>query len=474
MKMTVFLDLGKAFHHLDMGKLVRKQVQVHGHNGRVFTRYQWVSPGEASTGHGVRKIENKEQMKQAFAHGVHEHPDFDRSLKHQGVDLADHDFKKHPHFFLPETKESSSQGKDLDNHYSHGSKVDHKVYNDEDFTPDSKSEKAPKPTSKVDRSAPSHERYANDKRIQPIIEALNAESLHDREDGADKYNGLLNCVIRNQEALFDTLNDQVSDDPDTDDHTKKVQKRNIKLLNLNPNGMLMAHPTIARAAVNKFLGEKYADQCRAVLSRANLTINCNTDHVDDILSNGYSGATLHDYVKNNLTPDSQVLFHSIVGGSKNTKQCIDAMDSAMDRVPKRDRESWGNVINRAEAELVKVGLTIKEAKPCYVALNPIGSSEGSCPFYGDAHVIVDNSILSHCTATTNDSFDEDAFNVPKVHDMDHLRDMFLLRQVQKGYDMHDPEQWILPAYDSDIRMELQYHKPSISKDKLSLGARELN
>lgn len=40
--MELYLDLIKGY--LNTGKLVKRQVQVHGHNGKVFSRMQWVDP----------------------------------------------------------------------------------------------------------------------------------------------------------------------------------------------------------------------------------------------------------------------------------------------------------------------------------------------------------------------------------------------------------------------------------------------
>jgi len=147
MSASIFLDLCKSFHHLDVGKLVKKPVQVKGKNGKTFTRMQWVSPAQASTGNGVRKISSESDLRTAFSHGIHEHPDFEASLKDQGVDLATHDFKKHPHFFLAETKESAAQAGGYEQgHFGHEEtilSVDHKLYQDSDFEP--KKKPAPKP-----------------------------------------------------------------------------------------------------------------------------------------------------------------------------------------------------------------------------------------------------------------------------------------------------------------------------------------
>jgi hypothetical protein len=65
--MDLYLDLYKS--RLNTAKLVKKQVHVRGKDGKVFTRMQWVSPGEASTGYGTRHIGQEHQLKQPLPMG---------------------------------------------------------------------------------------------------------------------------------------------------------------------------------------------------------------------------------------------------------------------------------------------------------------------------------------------------------------------------------------------------------------------
>jgi hypothetical protein len=94
---------------------------------------QWVSPEQASTGHGVRRISSARDMQEAKSHGIHHHPQFWDALKDQGLDphtMGEHSFRHHPHFFLPETEESADEARFYANHSPHGSgRVrNHKVY----------------------------------------------------------------------------------------------------------------------------------------------------------------------------------------------------------------------------------------------------------------------------------------------------------------------------------------------------------
>lgn len=102
----LYIDLAKA---LNTAKLVKRMVQVRGQGGKIFTRMQWVDPHDASTGQGVRKVSSEEDLQRAHKHGIDQHPGYHQALQDQGVDLQHHDFKKHPHFYLPETEHSRKQ-----------------------------------------------------------------------------------------------------------------------------------------------------------------------------------------------------------------------------------------------------------------------------------------------------------------------------------------------------------------------------
>lgn len=131
---NLYLDLEKSMRRLNFAKLVKKPVQVHGHDGSVFTRYQWVSPGDASTGHGVRVIKNKSDFNLAVSEGVKDHPQYKEALKAQGInpDLSNHVWGEHPHFYLPETEESKDSHFEWFgdvSHIHHGSdEKNHKIH----------------------------------------------------------------------------------------------------------------------------------------------------------------------------------------------------------------------------------------------------------------------------------------------------------------------------------------------------------
>lgn len=115
-----YIDISKGV--LNTSRLTKKAVQVKGKDGKTFTRMQWVDPNQGSTGHGIRTIRNKEDFDNAIKDGIDRHPEYENALKHQGVDLANHDFDAHPPFHLPETLKTGLEAevfKNRDNHVPH-------------------------------------------------------------------------------------------------------------------------------------------------------------------------------------------------------------------------------------------------------------------------------------------------------------------------------------------------------------------
>lgn len=120
---SLYIDLEKG--RLNTAHLVRKPIQVRGKNGKIHTRMAWVKPWEASTGHGVRAIHSREDLKQAKEDGVHLHPHTRDAMKHQGITTPDHlehaINHKHP-LYLPETLHSAiaASVREDANHIAHG------------------------------------------------------------------------------------------------------------------------------------------------------------------------------------------------------------------------------------------------------------------------------------------------------------------------------------------------------------------
>lgn len=110
---------------MNTAKLVKKQVTVHGAQGKMFTRMQWVNPHDASTGHGIRAIHNVNELSVARDHGIATHPEFNTALQHQGISnprQLQHSIANGYPLFLPETEHTARMAKHegASNHLPHG------------------------------------------------------------------------------------------------------------------------------------------------------------------------------------------------------------------------------------------------------------------------------------------------------------------------------------------------------------------
>lgn len=163
----LYIDLSKGF--LNTSKLVKKPIQVHGANGKVFTRMMWVSPDEAptvhkeaikddkykpsrthigkqidfssivtkpmnayvggkkvtinqiedpeqlNTGHGFRIINSNYSMYIALKDGMGSHTQYEAALHAQGMDdftlknITEREWSHLPPIILPETPYSRSR-----------------------------------------------------------------------------------------------------------------------------------------------------------------------------------------------------------------------------------------------------------------------------------------------------------------------------------------------------------------------------
>jgi hypothetical protein len=86
--MELFIDLNKG--RIDTSKLVRKPVQVHGKNGKMFIRMQWVDP---KTGQPVSKEGKPQQPKTGDGGKPPRDPDkggIDKSKLKEGTNIEDH------------------------------------------------------------------------------------------------------------------------------------------------------------------------------------------------------------------------------------------------------------------------------------------------------------------------------------------------------------------------------------------------
>jgi hypothetical protein len=477
--MELYLDLNKSM--LNFAKLVKKQVQVRGKNGKVFTRMQWVSPGEASSGMGVRMVNTKKGWEDAKKDGIHHHPDYHAALKDQGVHedtFEDH----HPHFFLPETEDSYNNRNDrleeIEKKHGFGAVVDageheytydhefeppdhvHKVYNEFHFVP-----REPKPTD-VDE-----EKFLQEHGIHPEVHAV-AKSIESLDLDNHKYDYtkieemMRDIALNHWHTLKSHIEDKIRTDlpDDNDPDTKFI--RNVQLNALKNGDMnhalnMAQHPIVARAAVNKILGKHTADKWRDHIKDASLSVNFPGMHKEAIQRDGYKSSQLTDYIKKHIGEHGLDKLEEAIANHDNFHDQIQALDSLPEM-------SWSDVIQRATAEHDAIGLELEDRKPTYVALNPTNRDTGAASFYGNRWLKVNGDILKHCTATLDDSFNTSK-SFAKVWSMDHLKDIFILKQLERGQgEGNSDSEWATDW--GDIPIELQYHKPELTPDQFELMA----
>ena len=477
--MELYINLYKAV--LDFAKLVKKPVQVRGKNGKVFTRMQWVNPEKASTGHGVRMIRTKEGFKRALQDGIDKHPHFHETLRDQGVDpdtFEDH----HPHFFLPETEESvknrDKRQMELEEKHGYGAVIEdddhaytyahgheppehmHKIYDEHHFV--GKGEEH----EELDEEAFMH-KYG----IHPEIHRIILDEIHnnDRLEGMHPMDQLYE-ISKGIHKHWNTIKKHI------ENHIKSTVEdtfaRNVQLGALRDGDMLHhlsagAHPQIARATVNKILGEGLANKFRKDMENCNLSINFPEMHLDNIQEKGYFPSTLESFIEKK---------HGEKGVEKLNKILSDPdLEDPIDAIEELGEEFGYGVRERAMAEYKAIGLLPGDDKPVYMAFNPLNSKEGAAPYYGKRWLKITDvdNVLNHSTATFDDSF-ATSNSVPKIWNMEHLKDMFILKSISKHFDMdkiveygeEGYEPW--HRYKGEIPIELHYHKGSLSPDQFEI------
>ncbi|MNW28675.1 hypothetical protein D3C74_55060 [compost metagenome] len=128
-KIGLYLDLNKA---MDTTKLVKKPIQVHGENGKTFTRMQWVDPNTGqpvSQKHAVdahvKGMSTEEKYDMMDKHNIqHKHNDHPSILHKNKVEALKQHLYNNPHLVgaehNPKHSESTPSGTDKVNHWVDG------------------------------------------------------------------------------------------------------------------------------------------------------------------------------------------------------------------------------------------------------------------------------------------------------------------------------------------------------------------
>jgi hypothetical protein len=234
---------------------------------------------------------------------------------------------------------------------------------------------------------------------------------------------------------------------------------------------LGSHPGILKHALITTMTKKNYNLVKSQLSEGNLTINMPEGNLEEVLKNGYVASAPEKYIKDNSIDDAEYKHNMEV-----YKKACDSTDGSNldDILVNMSRSVYSGVIQRHFAER-SMGLSINDDKPCYIAYNPAGRPEGGAPGYGDKSIVISDSELPWCTVSDNDSFFTGEC-VSKVHSMDHLQDLFILKtlhglgegDMDEQMKHFDPDgKWMYGGGQVELPLELQYHKTSISTKNIS-------
>lgn len=441
----LYIDINKA---LNTAKLVKRAVQVRGKGGKVFTRMQWINPEDASSGHGVRKINNEDEMQEAKRHGIFTHPDYKQALEEQGVPHSKKDREEHHFpFYLPETEDTKKLATDakLSNHMPHGSKD----------------------------STQEHELPKDMERehtVHPEIRSVIEDSITSVDDDmviSDKLQEIRKRLGMNASIIKSHVANHIDETAD-DNFVRRVQHGALNDGNME---LSLLHPQIAKEVINKILGEKLADKFRKDLDKGNLSINFPTNKKEDIQRDGYIASTMEGYVKSNMGEKGLESLQEILDTP------FDSTDDMLDEIASLGGENWYDVYERAHAEWKAIGLAPEDRKPTYIAYNPKNDTSGATTYYGNSWLKVTDvdNVLKHCTATMDDSF-MTSRSVAKVYNMDHLKDMYIMKCIERhpgmesilAYGENDDAYGGWNWYDGDIPIELQYHQPKLDPSQFKV------
>lgn len=445
--MELFIDFNKS---LDMGKLVKRQVQVKGKNGKIFSRMQWVNPHDASTGHGVRHITSEKGLHEAMKDGVDKHPSFHHALKDQAVDMDNHDFDKHVGFHVPETKESAesfhSREGNEGRHIGHGGVDTHEQ-------------------KRINFALHEHDAHPELNTLKQTVSKV-AELGH---GGGHSKGAILRKmtseVLKHEDTIRKHVSEFIDGDKDVPDHIKTIQNRTLKNGDVEGNwSVLSMHPHVLSHVIDNLLGDE-AQTYRDAL-KGDLTINFGDQALEGVGTDGYRASTPTSYLSTHIGPEAAVKYNEIMSSTANDRERINAIEQHMEHLDNSGNEDesmyWGDILARVEAEHDSIGLKLDDPRPVYIAFNAGNDPSGGAVEYGDHHLSVKNpeSILKHCTASIDDTFYETG-SIPKVWNMDHLTDMMICKGLLSNSTAKSPQE-LIRTTKGMIPIEVQYHHQSMN------------
>lgn len=427
--------LGVDYAIVDLNKstsnLVPKKVPIKQDNGKVTYGIRWVNPNKDLGSEEGGRVSSGEEIP----------PSIQAIMDNNTPEVFDEDpSKEEPK--SPNAEEPS---------YEDASTIDYSMY---------------------------HSGVMGDDRLSSYMQDFNSQSYMFADGDSVDYTmeQAANIAKNHKDSIKSILLDDIAKMENPDLFIQNVQRAMIKAGKVEQSNftILGSNPKILKQSLMVMLGKEKYKALSEDLKSSNLTINTPPENITPILDNGYKGQSIEDAFSQWLSPDEvqehMEQFDEILS---EYDQEEDMMDAILELG--YDDKIWNDIHTRLEAESNNMCISPEDRRPCYVAFNASGDDSGPTSLYGKGVVGVSDDILNHCTVSKDDSFMTDDC-MPKVYGKDHLHDLYLLKMCESNYNlMNQGTEDILNSdwktkftSESNLPLEVQYHKPIIPESKLYL------
>jgi len=490
MTRPIIIDLIK--HELHKERLIKRAVQVKHANGHITTRMQWVSPetgkpakttyNHTKSDKSIKKMEELDNAKHPIMHVPIDQVkrNYEQDINHekarnikgkmeQGKKLPpvilDHDLNiQEVHHRYTAAMESG---------YSHVPAIIR--------SPDKVLKKQTENKLKGEKAFPintSENKSRPQKAIENLSKYITDNYSHRLEGGGSRQGFYQN--LQEVEKILDkrwesiikpSVLENIENDHNSSDLARQRQKSMLdqterpEVVDIEKGWL--HHKELCKSINNCILGEDLANEVRKHLSQSTISINT-ASHVDEILKDGYKAGTLRSYIDHKVGPGEYDIFKKENEGEDPLNIFENIFDLGLDHT-------------RQMVEYNYMGIhPLDEVKPVYISYNPFNYYKGGAPGFGDPDqggsvLTVDPSVLSNCTMTTDDSFNDGVGTIAKPMDMEHLGEIWMNQNLDSiqdnasansnnSFDLDSFLEEEYPEYictDQYVQGELQYHKSEI-------------
>lgn len=288
------------------------------------------------------------------------------------------------------------------------------------------------------------------------------------------------------------INDQVKKNlPNNGTFSDVVQRRVYESgfgRNLNAFAVIGSDPTILKTTLKGILGEELYGTMKGHTKNSTLSINLKESTMDKyvIPDGGYRGHTPELKLRKAIGEEAVERYHSIIENIDDSQPWLDVVTKLTDgykNIPGLsdvEKKVAQGISKRTRYEHTNIGIHLKDPKPVYIAYNVGNSPHGGQDYYGDTWMEISPEILSQCTVSKVDSYFGGDI-VTHAQSMDHLGDLSILKALDGDYplskreimrgdgmdrDLGVPVWAAEPYHEGDVALELHYHQPILTLDKI--------